>query len=138
MKIRHGGDRLNSRFQETSDHMVIAQKVQSLTCRECTASDNFGLMILADFSTIRRSWIADDEFTLVLDHTDFGHTVGEVELEVDVRVRDETQAMEVMREMDSRIARFLDRYKWAFAGGASRWKTISIFDLQVFEAIRNN
>lgn len=115
MKIRKGGDRLNSQFQETLDHQAIARAVQSLICKKTSALDNFGLVLLADITTTRKSWIADRDFRIVLDRTDFGHMVGEVELEVEVNIRGDNQAEAVMRETDSRIARFLDRYKWAFS-----------------------
>ena len=130
MKTRHGGDRLNSQFQEITDHTLIAQKVQPLMRRKCTASNNFGLVSLAEFNTTRRSWIADDDFTLVLDYTDFNHTVGEVELEVDVRSGDADQAVEIMRDMDSRIVRFLERYTWAFSDAPPVGKLLVYFSFR--------
>lgn len=115
MKFGTTGDRLNSRLQETSDLATIKQKIQRLTGRNSAAPDNFGLYQLASFRTIRSSWLADDEFTLVLDRTDFGHTVGEVELEVNAEVVNDDEAEKIMAEMDLRIVGFLKRYKDSFS-----------------------
>lgn len=115
MKMGKGGDRLNSRLQEISDHTTIAEKIHSLTGQTIPQSSNFGLSRLAGFSTTRQTWLADDEFTLVLDRTDFGHTVGEVELEINARVHDSEEAEKLMTEMDMKIVEFLERYKWAFS-----------------------
>lgn len=115
MKAGKSGDRLNSRLQETSDPGIIAQKIQSLTGGRTPASSNFGLSPLASFRTTRHSWLAEDEFTLVLDHTDFGHTVGEVELEVNATINDNDEAEGVMTEMDMKIVRLLERYQHVFS-----------------------
>lgn len=40
----------------------------------------FGLGEMCRFETHRRSFVADEKYTVVLDKTDFGHTVGEIEL----------------------------------------------------------
>jgi thiamine-triphosphatase len=115
MKLRRGGTYANSRFEESSDLDIICAHVKSLTGLEGGASKSFGLNHLATLSTLRHSWIADNEYKVVLDQTDFGHVVGEVELEADVRVPDEAEAQTVMQEMDDKIAEFLRHYTWAFS-----------------------
>lgn len=118
MKVGKNVDRLNSRLQEISDHETIAQKIQSLTGQRTPQASNFGLSPLASFRTTRHSWLADDEFTLVLDRTDFGHTVGEVELEVNTTVQDNDEAEKIMTEMDMRIVNFIERHQDVFSEDA--------------------
>jgi len=37
--------------------------------------------MIASLSSVRQAWCADSEFKITLDTMDFGHTVGEVELQ---------------------------------------------------------
>lgn len=127
MKVRRGGNYTNSQFQELSDPDIIFAHVKSLTGLDSSPSKTFGLSHLASLTTFRQSWIADKEFKIVLDQTDFNHVVGEVELETDANVRDEIEAQKVMQEMDNKIAEFLQRYSWAFSDGKPIGKLSAYF-----------
>ncbi|OQV08696.1 CYTH domain-containing protein [Cladophialophora immunda] len=115
MKIRRGGTYINSQSEEVSDLDTISAHIKSLTGRDYGSSQLFGLSHFASFSTFRRVWIADSDFKIVLDQTDFGHTVGEVELEAQVDVQDGDEVQMVTSAMDKRIAAFLQHYVWAFS-----------------------
>ena len=80
-KVKRGGNFTNSRFEELSDPRAISQRIKSLTGFTYAEQDKFGLQRIATLSTTRNAWIADHEFKIVLDTMDFGHTVGEVELQ---------------------------------------------------------
>jgi thiamine-triphosphatase len=127
MKIRKGGDRVNSKFQETTDLKAITMAAESMTSGKGGAESYFGLRILASIGFTRQTWIADTEFKVVLDQTDFGHEVGEVELEVELDRKDEDNAEAVMQQMDSRIAQFLQRYRWAFSDAIPVGKLSAFF-----------
>ena len=64
---------------------------------------NFGLDLISRFRTTREVYRADEKFLVMLDATDFGHWVGEVEL----LAHDEQRA-----HMD--IDAFMRRYAWFF------------------------
>ena len=121
MKIRRGGTYTNSQFEE---------RVKSLTGLDRGASQSVGLSRLASFITFRQSWLADNEFNIVLNQTDFGHTVGEVELEIPTRVKDEDNARKIMVMMDQKIADFLQRYEWAFSSDVPIGKLSAYFERQ--------
>ncbi|KAL2000915.1 hypothetical protein VTN02DRAFT_2469 [Thermoascus thermophilus] len=70
---------------------------------DCT--NNFGLERVADFTTTRDTYLADDRFRIMLDEMCFGHRVGEVEIEVPAE-----QGAEAQLEID----RFMERYRWFF------------------------
>jgi thiamine-triphosphatase len=127
MKIRKGGDRVNSKFQETMDLKAITTAVQSVTSSTGDAEDYFGLRMLASIGFTRQSWIADTDFKVVLDQTDFRHEVGEVELEMELDRKDEDNAQAVMQQMDSRIAQFHHRYRWAFSDATPVGKLSAYF-----------
>lgn len=114
-KIRRGGNYTNSRFEESSDLDTISAHVRTLTGLDKDVAQSFGLSRIASLTTFRESWKADDEFKIVLDRTDFGHVVGEVELEMDVTVQNEQAITEVMERMDAKVAEFLQHYSWAFS-----------------------
>ncbi|EXJ56390.1 adenylate cyclase [Cladophialophora yegresii CBS 114405] len=133
MKIRGGGDYINSRSEEVSDLATISTHIKSLTGLDYDAKRLFGLSHFASFSTRRRAWIADSEFKIVLDRTDFGHTVGEVELETSVNARDGGAAQSVMRSMDERIVAFVRHYAWAFSSETPVGKLSAYFAWQSSE-----
>jgi thiamine-triphosphatase len=72
----------------------------------------------------------------VVDKTDFGHTVGEVELQQEVDFAESTEEefgqekQKAMEDMDQRIARFMDRYSWAFTPGEPKGKLTAYFEQQ--------
>ena len=56
---------------------------------------------VADIRTKRLSWLADEKFRIVLDEMDFGHTVGEVELQRAMRME------EVEKEIGGKLRRIV-------------------------------
>lgn len=80
---------VNSQFQELSDPVDIARVVHSIFPLDNTTestlalspSTRFGPSPMARFITYREAGEVDGKFNVVFDTTDFGHTVGEVELE---------------------------------------------------------
>jgi len=67
-------------------------------------SKDFGLIPVMEFATARRIYTADEKFTVVLDSSDFGHVVGEVE------VLSDTEESTASQELDD----FLKKYEWFF------------------------
>ncbi|KAF2789850.1 hypothetical protein K505DRAFT_312399 [Melanomma pulvis-pyrius CBS 109.77] len=133
-KVKKGGNFTNSRFEELSDPRDISRCIRDLTGIESTEQQQFGLKCIASLSTIRKAWIADSEFRIVLDTMDFGHTVGEVELQQQANFRAamgssiEQQKQKRMQEMDDRIAKFMERYSWAFCPGEPKGKLTAYFE----------
>ena len=127
MKIRRGGTYENTRSEEVSDWDIISAHIKSLTGRNCGPSKLFGLGHFADFSTLRHAWIANTEFNIVLDRTDFGHTVGEVELVAQVPAQDGNEAQMALKTMDYRLVEFLQLYAWAFTTGKPVGKLSAYF-----------
>jgi thiamine-triphosphatase len=103
MKICRGGDRQRRQSEEVNDVENISEVVQSLTGKHATAADDFGLELLAAFTTTRRHWTAEQKFNIVVDRT-VGHEVGEVELERYILADSEDQITRTMQEMNSRVA----------------------------------
>lgn len=67
------------------------------------------LQVLADLITYREAFRVDGEFEVVLDSTDFGHAVGEVEV-----LANDVPAAE------AKISRFVERYDEFFGGGGGK------------------
>ncbi|KAK2460060.1 hypothetical protein APHAL10511_007937 [Amanita phalloides] len=141
-KVKKGGDFTNSMFEELSGPDLVRRCVKDVTGKETSEKDFFGLDAIATISTARQSWIADGEFKIVLDAIDFGHTVGEVELQEDfhfsatANTSEEHQIREKMTEMDKRIEVFMNRYHWAFRPGVPKGKLMAYFELQEAGKIR--
>ncbi|KAF1842323.1 uncharacterized protein K460DRAFT_182317 [Cucurbitaria berberidis CBS 394.84] len=133
-KIRIGGDFINSRFEELSDPHAIARCIKDIAGTARTEQQQFGLERVAAFTTTREAWIADNEFRIVLDSMDFGHTVGEVELQqhktlvATSSTSVEQEKQKIMQHMDSRIARFMEQYAWAFCPGIPKGKLTAYFE----------
>jgi len=133
-KVKRGGNFTNSRFEELSDPRDISRCIMDLTGIGCKEHDKFGLERIASLSTTRKSWVADNEFKIVLDTMDFGHTVGEVELQQQASFKTitgltiEQQKQKTMQKMDDRIAKFMERYSWAFCQGAPKGKLTAYFE----------
>ncbi|KAK0653164.1 CYTH-like domain-containing protein [Cercophora newfieldiana] len=128
-KIRKGGDLTNSRFEEITDPEGIAACVGRIIARAGRGGDkDFGLEKMAEFTTTREAWIADREFCIVRDRMDFGHEVGEVELQAEMEGPTETEKRRVMGEMDERIEAFMQKYAWAFAPGKPVGKLVAYFE----------
>lgn len=129
-KIRKGGNFTNSMFEELRGARDISTYISRVTSLPCTEANNFGLRPIAEFSTRREAWIADDEFHIVLDTMDFGHEVGEVELQQVLAENDpeEQQKQRMMREMDEKISLFMRQYGWAFSSGEPKGKLTAYFE----------
>ena len=110
-KIRVSGDFNRSTFEETTDQTLIRDLVRRHVPQYNEEKANLGLDILAKFMTMRQAFRADGKFGIVLDHTDFGHSVGEVEL----MAEDEETA-------HGDIDTFMARYPWFFEKGRAEGK----------------
>ncbi|KAK3987073.1 CYTH-like domain-containing protein [Cladorrhinum sp. PSN332] len=136
-KVRKGGDFTNSQFEELREVGDIAACVERTTGVVQAAGgerEDFGLVTMADFVTTRETWIADDEFHIVRDKMDFGHEVGEVELQQTLEGKkggleapSEAEKRAEMQRMDERITEFMKRYSWAFADGPPMGKLTAYF-----------
>ncbi|KAM0254374.1 hypothetical protein ACHAQJ_006843 [Trichoderma viride] len=132
-KIKKGGGFTNSRFEELTRIDDISAYIKHTTGIDEREALNFGLKPVATFSTTRETWIADDEFHVVLDTMDFGHQVGEVELQVDLvgengGVPTEEQKQRELQVMDDRIVAFMKTYAWAFSPGEPKGKLSAYFE----------
>ncbi|OCL04022.1 hypothetical protein AOQ84DRAFT_356597 [Glonium stellatum] len=138
-KIKKGGNFTNSRFEEISDPRDISRCVRDITGIDKMEEEQFGLQSIATLSTLRKAWVADSDFKIVLDTMDFGHTVGEVELQqqasfdTTLNLSIEQQKQNKMQEMDERIARFMERYSWAFRSGTPKGKLTAYFERKTIE-----
>ena len=144
-KFDKGGNFSNSRFEETEDLGEIKDRVLdvlslarsrgTLSLKKSELKKHFGLVPMADFVTTRKRWLANGEFEIVLDRTNFGHTVGEVELQQEVPSGDwgegpsEDFKRETMQDMDEQIVEFMKRYSWAFSLGEPVGKLTAYFKL---------
>jgi thiamine-triphosphatase len=132
-KVRQGGDYTNSQFGELSQRDEIAELVKKLTSGACPVeSEAFGLQETARFTTHRDAWKADNRFKIVLDTTDFNHTVGEVELLEVLETKDNgepalQQRRSIAFKMDSDIQDFMHHYSWAFPLGEPVGKLSAYF-----------
>ncbi|PYI36386.1 hypothetical protein BP00DRAFT_421729 [Aspergillus indologenus CBS 114.80] len=134
-KIKYGGDFQNSRFVELRDPKEISSQLEISTGIKQTQYNNFGLQELADFTTLRQSWIADDEYTIVQDTMDFdNHMVGEVELQCTLTLSPENcrtleqERVLKLEEMDLRIKNFMGHYAWAFRVGRPKGKLAAFLE----------
>ena len=93
----------NSTYEETQDTNHLLQMINKHIPGCLGPEEDFGLKELCQSETLRRSFLADHKFTVVLDETDFGHSVGEVEILAD----DAKQA-------HADIGTFLNHYAWFF------------------------
>jgi thiamine-triphosphatase len=133
-KIRRGGDYINSQFEEVSGweacRDVVANVFQSSSE---DAKDTFGLGPIARIRTERHEWEMNNKFQVVVDTTDFGHSVGEVELSRNIEtvmdgedgfvVRDGTMA-----RLNEEIEEFMKTYAWAFPEGKVIGKLSAYFE----------
>lgn len=137
-KIRQAGDYNNSQFHESQDVVEIARQVDRIINNRkqsvpfASSAENFGLSVMADFTTHRETWKANDRFKIVLDRTDFGHVVGEVELEESVPADVDTKIYGA--EMDEDVVKFMQTYQWAFDTSPAIGKLTAYFNLKREEA----
>jgi thiamine-triphosphatase len=134
-KIKQGGTFNKSRFEEITGVDAVAACVARITGGGGVRNvDNFGLETMASFVTSRETWVADDEFHVVLDTMDFGHEVGEVELQRELALggqpdeaQDRDKKQRAMQEMDESISTFMRHYAWAFTPGEPVGKLTAYF-----------
>jgi len=132
-KVKKGGDYINSQFEETTSESKIAEYAHKVAGVQgkIYAQNNFGLNVVAQLNTTRLSWTADEKFQIVLDTTDFGHEVGEVELQMLVTLKDGSKNdVNHRAEMDSEIVKFMKQYAWAFPPGKPKGKLTAYFEMQ--------
>ncbi|KAL8784927.1 MAG: hypothetical protein Q9213_003669 [Squamulea squamosa] len=115
-KVRISGNFSRSTFDEIIDHKQITDTIRPHLPQFNMKKQNLGLHLLAKYTTTRQEFRADDRFTVVLDRTDFGHSVGEVEL----KMEDEAEAHQ---EIDL----FMARYPWFFTNGKAEGKLEAYF-----------
>ncbi|KAH6856873.1 CYTH-like domain-containing protein [Chaetomium sp. MPI-CAGE-AT-0009] len=122
-KLRRGGDFVNSRFEEVTGEEAVRGCVVGVLGlggdlkgdlwgqQQRDGGGCFGLVVMADLVTTREAWLVDGEFRVVRDVMDFGHEVGEVELQVEVdgSVVGEEEKRGVMEGMDRRVEGFMER-----------------------------
>lgn len=153
-KVRVGGDYTNSAFEELTDVVQIADLLARMLpgAEFDGAGDDggggprgAGLREVARLVSYRSKFLVDGRFTVILDATDFGHVVGEVELErmmvgssgteggssssqgVGEARDDRTRAIS---EMDREIDNFMKNYLWAFPPGKPIGKLSAYFALK--------
>lgn len=79
-QLQTGSSFLRSTYDESDDTHQILKMVEAIRPQSPGAYLNFGLNEFCRFKTFRHSFVANDHYTVVLDRTDFGHRVGEVEV----------------------------------------------------------
>ncbi|KAF2140420.1 uncharacterized protein K452DRAFT_299763 [Aplosporella prunicola CBS 121167] len=133
-KISRGGTYNNSRFEEVTDPEEIGRRIKNVTALDHDHRNNFGLEEMAVLTTLRETWLADGDYKIVSDTMDFGHVVGEVELERTQTFEGESDAQvqllkdAAMKEMDAEIVGFMERYAWAFLPGTPTGKLTAYFE----------
>ncbi|KAI5300645.1 hypothetical protein KEM56_002308 [Ascosphaera pollenicola] len=145
-KLKQSGDFNNSQFEEVKGRRGVLELLLQLEHRACIAKDKlatqlprleptdyaFGLPVFADLQTTREKWVVNDMFNVVLDTTNFGHGVGEVELEetlvTTLGMEDFDEAKRQLgADMDKRIETFMKSHAWAFPPGKPVGKLTAYF-----------
>jgi thiamine-triphosphatase len=119
-KARQSGDYLRTSFHETNDINEISTLIKSHIPSKADVGpeNNFALDMICRYRTLRDTFHVDDKFDVMLDATDFGHCVGEVELMMDNEER-----------AHSDIDTFMKRYSWFFLqGGKPKGKMTAYFE----------
>ncbi|KKY32073.1 hypothetical protein UCDDA912_g07976 [Diaporthe ampelina] len=133
-KVRLGCDFVNSACREVAGAREISAMLGALVPgSELDARlgpRGGGVREMARFVTERTGYIVDGKFTVVIDVTDFGHTVGEVELEraaTEAPCEGEDRALAIAA-MDKEIDVFMRRFLWAFPRAKPVGKLTAYFD----------
>lgn len=134
-KVQQAGDANDSQFRETQDLEEIRDQVELVTKKSAAPSEAFGLSQIAKFVTHREMWKADDRFNIVLDRTDFGHVVGEVELEATISIQSDDEAKKHGDIMNAEVVAFMQRYSWAFASNSATGKLTAYFEHQKLNTV---
>ncbi|KAE8357818.1 CYTH-like domain-containing protein [Aspergillus caelatus] len=118
LKRRVAGSFTRTAFEEINDYSRIQKIVgQFLPDTLEKKGDNLGLDVICQFTTTRESFLADDKFSVMLDSTDFGHAVGEIELAHE-------NAQEAHRDIDV----FMKKYAWFFDNSRPKGKLTAYFE----------
>lgn len=135
-KIRTGGDFINSAFTEVDGDNAVKQAVkQHLTVLDDGLGIEEMLEPCAEFVSERESWMIDGRFKVDIDTTDFGHTVGEVELTVALPHANGENAKEeegekekrLKEKMNQEIQAFMKFYSEVFPAGRPLGKLSAYF-----------
>ncbi|MCJ1320652.1 hypothetical protein MMC15_005992 [Xylographa vitiligo] len=126
-KIRRGGDFTNSQFDEIDGAEDVSALLRKLHVNVSIEAENFGLGELARFVTRRDAWKVADVYEVVVDNTDFGHSVGEVELQ-QLLEPDNRDNGTISVQMDARIKDFMLKHSWAFPSGKVVGKLSAYFE----------
>lgn len=124
-KVRRGGDFTNSQFGELEGPESIRDMVESLDIGVPLTTANFGLTKIAKFETKRAVWSAAEMYEIAVDSTNFGHLVGEVELQQEVVTEWEEG---LANRLDTQIEAFMKKHSWAFPSGKAVGKLSAYFD----------
>jgi thiamine-triphosphatase len=135
-KIRTGGDFINSAFTEIDGNNTVKEVIeQNLAVSADGLSIEEMLEPCAEFVTERESWMIDGRFKVDVDTTDFGHTVGEVELTRTLHYtngeEEEEREKKLKQEMDQDIKAFMQSYPEAFPAGRPLGKLSAYFQSQL-------
>ncbi|MCJ1227833.1 hypothetical protein MMC12_004492 [Toensbergia leucococca] len=118
LKRRVSGSFAKSTFEEVTDRAEIKKEVRWYFPGCPSIDDNFGLNEICRFSNLRQSWDVDKKFRVILDKTDFGHTVGEVE---HLAAKDPEKA-------HADIDDFMLKYAWFFDRKNPKGKLTAYFE----------
>lgn len=134
-KVRVGGDFTNSAFEEITDvdniSSLLNRHVPGTKLDAIRGPQGGELEAVARFVSHRKKFLVDYKFTVILDTTNFGHVVGEVELERYVEdVGRDLDKASMIAEMDREIDDFMKRYVWAFPSGKPVGKLSAYFALK--------
>ena len=149
-KIKLGGDYIHSQFCEIDtpgkiatmlkQHIPMTSNMIDLTDLSTpTELQPFGLTTFASFTTTRQTWTAsvDDktDVSIVIDTTDFGHQVGEVELQVPFAEEDvsttattATTQSEAIQSMQATLDAFMADHRMAFPQAECKGKLSAYFN----------
>lgn len=125
-KVRQSGDYQNSTFEEIAGTEEIGNLVAKYIRKAPPHSVDFGLLKIAQFTTVRDKWTANKRFEISIDSTDFGHMVGEVELQSLEEV-DTLSRSRASDSMHAEIEAFMQTYPWAFPPGKVDGKLSAYF-----------
>lgn len=133
-KVRVGGDFINSALREVTDVREISGMLGTfvpgaeLGARHGPRGGRVREM--ARLVTDGTGYVVDGRFSVVIDVADFGHTVGEVELEKDAAeasLEGEDRARAIAA-MDEEIDGFMRSFGWAFPAGKPVGKLTAYFE----------
>lgn len=136
-KVRVGGDFTNSAFEEMTDVDDISEMLGKLVPGAALDSHHGPLggrvQEVARLVSERDTFLVDGKFTVVLDQTDFGHVVGEVELEREALATgakgEGQERAKLIADMDREIDDFMKGHVWAFPPGKPVGKLSAYFAL---------